>query len=328
MKFAQDRKFNVITVGRANLDLYPPVGEDLDKARHYEAFVGGSPANIAVAIAKLGLNAAIISRVANDLHGQFVANYLQNMGVDVSEVQFDSSGAKTSLAFAERKPDSRLCMYRNHVADLWLDAKEVSQGFVASSQSIVVTGFAFTVEPSRRANFALLEQAGNAGVVKVMDIDYRPYNWPSLDEAAEVTTKAARLCDILIGTREEFEVAGAKKSDTDTDAAQRFIDQGAKIVVLKRDKDGSVCFTADGKVVETGIYPVQLAKPFGAGDSFASHFLASLIQNIPLEEALKNGAAAASINISGTSCTEAMPTEIERENFKKTNPYEIKRSFS
>ncbi len=323
IQFPQNRNINVITVGRANLDFYPPLGDDLNKARSYETFVGGSPANIAVAIAKLGLKSAIITRVADDLHGLFVSQYLEDMGVDVSQVQFDKTGAKTSLAFAERKVNSRLCMYRHHVADLLLNAEEVTENFIASSQSIVVTGFAFTAEPSRSTNFALLEQASHAGTVKVMDIDYRPYNWSSLEEAALITTKAAHMCDILIGTREEFEVAGAQKKDSDHDAAQRFIDKGAKLVVLKRDKDGSTCFTADGKIIETGVFTVELVKPFGAGDSFAAHFLASLIENDPLEKALQNGAAAASINISGTSCTEAMPTKIERENFIKSYNKEI-----
>ncbi len=323
IQFPQNRNLNVITVGRANLDLYPPIGEDLDKSRSYEAFVGGSPANIAVAIARLGLKSAIITRVADDLHGRFVSQYLANMGVDVSQVQFDKTGAKTSLAFAERKADSRLCMYRHNVADLLLNADEVAKDFVASSQSIVFTGFAFTAQPSRAANFSLLEQASKAGSIKIMDIDYRPYNWPSLEEAALITTKAAHMCDILIGTREEFEVAGAQKSDSDQDAAKRFMDQGAKLVILKRDKDGSTCFTNDGKIIETGIFPVKLLKPFGAGDSFAAHFLASLIENEPLEEALQNAAAAASINISGASCTEAMPTKAERENFIKSYNKEI-----
>ncbi len=323
IQFPQNRNLNVITVGRANLDLYPPGGTDLDKARSYEAFVGGSPANIAAAIAKLDLKSAIITRVADDLHGRFVAQYLSNMGVDISQVQYDKTGAKKSLAFEERKPDSRLCMYRHNVTDLLLNADEVAKDFIASSQSLVVTGFAFTVEPSRRANFALLKQASQAGTVKVMDIDYRPYNWPSLEEAAAITTKAAHMCDILIGTREEFEVAGAKKADRDQDAAQRFIDKGAKLVVLKRDKEGSTCFTSDGRIIENGIFPIKLLKPFGAGDSFAAHFLASLIENEPLEKALQNGAAAASINISGTSCTEAMPTKFERENFIKSYNKEI-----
>lgn len=315
MKFLKDRTINVITVGRANVDFYPSIGEDIDQARHYDVFVGGSPANIAAGIAKLGLKSAIITRVADDLHGRFVKNYLSSLNIDTSQIQFDTSGAKTSLAFAERKAVSRLCMYRNNVADLLLNADDVDDNFVASSQSIVVTGFAFTQEPSRSSNFALLKQAAEANTIKVMDIDYRPYNWASLTEAAEITTKAAHMSDILLGTRAEFEVAGAQAKDSDHECAQRFIDHGAKLVVLKRDKDGSSCFTADGRVIENGIFPVQLLKPWGAGDAFASGFLGSLIEGLSIEESLQNGAASASINISGTSCTEAMPTKRELEKF-------------
>lgn len=308
MKFAQDRKFNVITVGRANLDLYPPVGEVFETARHYDAYVGGSPANIAVGISKLGLKSAIISRVADDPHGHFVAGYLQKMGVDTAQMQYDQSGAKTSVAFAERKPDSRLCMYRNNAADLLLDASEVDDGFVESSQSLVMTGFSFAHETSRQACFTLLERATAADVVKVFDIDYRPYNWQSSKIAEEIMTKAASSCDIIFGTRAEFEVTGAKASDSDADCAKRLLDKGAKIIILKRDKDGSTCFTSAGDIIETSAFIVDLVKPFGAGDSFAAAFLSSLMKNSELKEALQFAAAAASINISGTSCTEAMPT--------------------
>lgn len=303
----QDRTFNIITVGRANLDLYPPVGEDFEKARHYDAYVGGSPANIAVGASKLGLKSAIISRVADDPHGHFVARYLQKLGVDVSQMQYDQSGAKTSVAFAERKPDSRLCMYRNEAADLLLDAAAVDAGFIETSQSLVMTGFSFAHETSRQSCFQLLERATAADVVKVFDIDYRPYNWQSSEIAEEVMTKAANACDIIIGTRAEFEVIGAKSSDSDADCARRMLDQGAKIIILKRDKDGSTCFTASGDIIETAAFMVDLVKPFGAGDSFAATFLSSLIKDYDLKTSLQFAAAAASINISGTSCTEAMP---------------------
>lgn len=317
MKFPQNRKYNVITAGRANVDFYPPLGEDLDKTRFYDVYVGGSPANISAGIAKRGLKAAIITRVADDLHGRFVYNYLQKLGIDVSQVQFDASGAKTSLAFAERKVESRLCMYRNKVADLLLNAGEVQRDFIAQAQALVVTGFAFTQEPSRASHFELLKQAKASGTIAVMDIDYRPYNWVSAEEAAQVTSMAASLCDILIGTRAEFEVAGAKKTDSDYACAQRFMDKGAKLVILKRDKEGSTAFTAGGDVIENGIYAVDMLKPFGAGDAFAANLLASLLTDVDLKNALKDAAAAASINISGISCTEAMPTTIELKKFQQ-----------
>ncbi len=307
MKFAPNKKWDVITFGRANLDLYPPIGEDFEETRRYDAFVGGSPANIAVGIAKLGLKPAIISRVADDPHGHFVARYLQQQGVDVSQMQYDTSGAKTSLAFAERKAESRLCMYRDHAADLWLDADEVEAGFLEDSRAFVMTGFSFAHPVSRKAGFALLERAAAADVVTFFDIDYRPYNWENPQTAEDIMTKAALACDIIIGTRAEFEVIGAKASDSDEDCAQRMFDKGAKLLILKRDEDGSTCFTADGKKIENPPFKVNLLKPFGAGDAFAATLLGCLIKGERLEKSLSFAAAAASINISSTSCTEAMP---------------------
>ncbi len=315
MKFPQNRSINVITVGRANLDLYPAVGERFETARQYDAFVGGSPANIAVGVANLGLKSAIISRVAEDPHGHFVSRYLRNKGVDVSQMQFDDTGAKTSLAFAERRVDSRLCMYRNDAADLFLDATLVDDALIASAQTMVMTGFAFAHEVSRGACLELLQRAKKHDVVLFFDLDYRPYNWQSAEVAERVTAEVARQCDIIVGTRSEFEVLGVKAHHSDADCAKMLFETGASMVIIKRDKDGSTCFLNDGSVIDNPAFIVSMVKPFGAGDTFAATLLSLMIKDYSIKQALQYAAAAASINISGTSCTEAMPKVAEIEEF-------------
>ena len=323
------KTIDCITIGRANVDLYPPVGEHLDYARNYESFVGGSPANIATGISCLGLKSAIITRVANDLHGKFVVNYLsKKCNVDCSMVQYDNSEAKTSLAFAERLPEASTIMYRNNSADLYLDYAEINPEDIAKSRSICITGTALTTKTSRKAVLWILNIAKEFEIPCIIDIDYRPYGWNSYAEAAGVFSTVTEMCDIIIGTEEEFAIANAlvdsvdKKTFTDKQLVQGLFKGTCKIAVIKYGAEGSVCYVKDNPPIDGFVFNVDLVKPWGAGDAFASSFISYLILGEDIEKALEAGAASAAINIMGQSCTEAMPTREELREFIKTHKKE------
>ena len=319
LSFNADLPIDCITLGRANVDFYPisgtSAGEKLHAARHYDAFVGGSPANIAVGIAKRALRAGIITRVADDDHGRFVVNYLAGYGVDTSQIQYDKEGRKTSLAFAERRKDATTIMYRARCADSALSARELSQKYIQSSKILFISGTALAQEPSRSAVHTAVALALSATTCIAMDIDYRPYGWLCEDERAAVLCAVAKKSHILLGTREEFEVMGLKSSLSDEACADIFLQENAQLVIIKRGKDGSYVFTRDGTKHHTPRVPARLVKPWGAGDAFASALLASLLEDISFEDALVDGAASASLVISGNSCTEALPTRKELDNF-------------
>ncbi len=321
---AIEKTIDCITIGRANVDLYPPVEEHLDFARSYEAFVGGSPANIAAGISCLGLSSAIITRVANDLHGKFVVNYLsKTCNVDCSMVQYDNSDAKTSLAFAERCPDASTIMYRNNCADLYLDYTEIHPKDIAKSRSICISGTALTSQHSRKAVLWILNIAKQCKIPCIIDIDYRPYGWKSYAEAAGVLSTVAKMCDIVIGTEEEFTIANAlvesveKKGFTDEQLAQGLFKEECKMAIIKYGAEGSVCYVKDHATIDGFVFNVDPIKPWGAGDAFASAFISYLILGEDIEKALEAGAASAAINITGLSCTEAMPTRQELRDFIK-----------
>lgn len=319
--FPDSRKTDCITVGRANVDFYPVRGERLDQARSYETFVGGSPANIAAGLARLGLSVAILTRVADDQLGNFVVNYLEKIfGIDCSVIQRDRTGAKTALAFAERRPDANTIMYRNNPADILLDPTKIDPEIIKRSRSVCITGTALTASPSRNAVMKVLQAAQEAGTACIMDIDYRPYGWDSLSEAATVLCTAAELCDIVIGTEEEFAIASKYLRFHDEAAAtekliEQLVSEKSKIVLVKRGSKGSQAYLQNGEIIEGYVFPVAPVKPWGAGDAYASAFIAYLMQGNSVEKSLKAAAAAASINITGDSCTEAMPYKKDIEEF-------------
>lgn len=350
------RRLDCVTLGRANMDLYTEPERSIEETATFTKSVGGSPANIAAALARLGMRVGMITRAADDPVGRFVVRFLREMGVDTSRIVFDTSGASTSVAFAEtRSAGSDTVLYRNNAADLRITPADIDGAYIASAAMLLVSGTALSVSPARDATMFAIETARKAGTLVALDIDYRPYSWPSAETASVALMLAAERCDIVIGTREEFDAlelvfeAGAggapgegggasavpggfeagprteddtarpaaAAGDRDRRTARRLLDAGVSIVVVKRGRDGSTAYTGDGAVVAGPVFPVTPAKVYGAGDAFAGALLARLLRGASLAEALTAGAANASINISKKRCAEDMATWQEITEFIK-----------
>lgn len=317
------RVFDCITFGRANMDLYTDPEEHIETTAVFHKSVGGSPANIAAAMARLGLTVSMISRAADDPVGRFVVRALADLGVDTSLIVFDRSGASTSVAFAETvSTGSNTVLYRNNATDLLISPADITPERVASTAMLLMTGTALAASPSRDAAMMAIEFARQQGTVVALDVDYRPYSWANPETASVALMLAAAASDIVIGTREEFDAmelvygnAETDPSERDRTTAMRLIEAGCSIVVVKRGKDGSTAYTADGRTMDGPVFPVTPAKVYGAGDAFAGAFLARLLRGAEIQDALTAGAANASINISNIRCAEDMATWDEIQSF-------------
>jgi 5-dehydro-2-deoxygluconokinase len=285
----------------------------------FTKYVGGSPANIAIGMARLGMKTGFIGRVADDQMGRFIVHYLNNNGIDTSHVITDKSGSVTGLAFTEIKSptDCSILMYRDNVADLKLEPNDIDEDYIRRAKCLLISGTALAKSPSREAVFLALDYARRHGTVVFFDLDYRPYTWQSKEETAIYYNLAAEKCDVIIGTREEFDMMerfdGQRRNDEQT--ARKWFDYNAKIVVIKHGKDGSIAYTKTGETFAGTIFPANIVKTFGAGDSYAAGFIYGLMNGWPIPKAMEYGAAAASIVISSHSCSDAMPTLAQIEQF-------------
>jgi 5-dehydro-2-deoxygluconokinase len=179
--------------------------------------------------------------------------------------------------------------------------------------ALVTTGTVLAAEPSRSACFRAFELARAAGLPLIFDVDYRPYSWASAKEAEDVYSRAAALCDIIIGNDVEFGfMAGGMEKGLDK--ARSLIGGGAQIVVYKMGEKGAITITAEAEV-QTGIYETKALKPTGAGDSFMAGFLATLAAGSDVGTAVQTGSAAAAIVVSRVGCAPAMPTPDELAHF-------------
>lgn len=296
-----------LVAGRVGMDLYAdPPGTQAEAAGRFQAEIGGSAGNIAVALARLGAQAGLLSCVSDDAVGRFCLRHLAGYGVDVAHVRAVDDGRRTSLALTEtRAADCQVVLYRNGAADFALapkDARAVEFGGLAA---LVVTGTALAAEPSRGAVLLAMDRARAAGAVVVLDIDYRAYSWTSRTDAAQVCDQACALADMVVGNDDEWDLL-AGRTATGADLARNWGRVKGRMAVCKMGARGSVTW-AGGQVLRTGIYPVTALKPMGAGDAFLGGLLAGLAAGLPVDQALRRGAAAAAIVVAGIGCAPASP---------------------
>lgn len=325
--FPQGKQFDFVAIGRLCIDLNAnEINRSMEETLTFTKYVGGSPANIAIGLANLGLKVSFIGKVANDQMGNFIRNYLIKKNIDTSNIVVDQTNAVTGLAFTEIKSPSNcsILMYRDNVADLLLHPSEVKEAILANSKALLISGTALASSPSREAVFLALDYAVKHNIRVVFDLDYRPYTWRDEAETAVYYNLAAEKCDIIIGTREEFDMMEKvlHLQHDDEQTALKWFDYNAELVVIKHGGDGSIAYSKDGSRTKSGIFHTNVLKTFGAGDSYASAFIYKLMQGETVEVAMKYGSASASIVISKHSCSDAMPTLDELEEKVSTGIYE------
>ena len=304
-----------LVLGRAGMDLYPdPPGTRIEDAVRFFACLGGSSGNIAAALARQGARVSMLSKLSGDAIGRFTRAELAKYGIDDGYVSVAGGDARTTLAFAEtRVEDHQSVLFRNKAADFSLSIDDVAAVDFGAFDALIATGTALAAEPSRGAALAAFDLARAAGVPVILDIDYRPYSWPSAEIAATTYARAAGLCDIVIGNDVEFGVLAGSVGEG-LARARELAAGSAQIVVYKRGEDGAVTF-ADGVEYRTGIYPVTALKPTGAGDAFMGSFICALADGVDLRGAVLRGSAAAAIVVGRVGCAPAMPTPAELDDF-------------
>jgi 5-dehydro-2-deoxygluconokinase len=153
------KKHDVITFGRSSIDLYSQnVGAPFNEIQGFDAFVGGSPLNIAVGCARLGLDVSLLSAVGNDKVGEFILNFLNREGVDTACIPV-KQGARSSAVVLGIEPPDRfpLVYYRDNAADSQVTIDDVDAARIADYQILLINGTAMNMEPSRSATFYAAE---------------------------------------------------------------------------------------------------------------------------------------------------------------------------
>lgn len=328
------KPLDLITIGRSSVDLYgDQIGGRLEDMGSFSKYIGGSPTNIACGTARLGLKSAVITGVGDEHMGRFIREQLQREGVDVRGVKTDPDRLTALVLLGIRDEDSfPLIFYRENCADMALTEEDIDEAFIAEARSVLATGTHLSHPRTRAAVLKALALARKHGARTALDIDYRPNLWgvaghgegeSRFVESAKVTAElqsTLHLFDLIVGTEEEFHIAGGT---TDTVAALRAVRAVSDAtLVCKRGAKGAVAFEGaipgsldDG---QTGPgFPIEVFNVLGAGDGFFSGLMKGWLDDADWPTALKYANACGAFAVSRHGCTPAYPSLAELDFFLK-----------
>ncbi|NUS84790.1 MAG: 5-dehydro-2-deoxygluconokinase [Streptomyces sp.] len=305
--------YDLITMGRIGVDIYPlQIGVPLPQVETFGKFLGGSATNVAVAASRLGRRTAVISRTGADPFGEYIHQALREFGVDDRWVT-PVDAYPTPVTFCEIFPpdDFPLYFYRRPKApDLEIHPGELDLDAVRAARIFWMTGTGLSEEPSRAATLAALEARAKAGPT-VFDLDWRPMFWPDPAEARPYYAQALRHATVAVGNLDECEVATGVREPAA--CAERLLEAGVELAVVKQGPKGVLAVHRDGTTAEVPPVPVEVVNGLGAGDSFGGSLCHGLLSGWDLERIMRYANAAGAIVASRLACSSAMPTEAEVE---------------
>jgi 5-dehydro-2-deoxygluconokinase len=325
---AEKHALDVITMGRSSVDLYgQQIGSRLEDVASFAKSVGGSPTNIAIGAARLGLKVGLITAVGDEQLGRFIREQLLREGVSLTGVKVDKERL-TALAIlsVEDERTFPLLFYRENCADMALTEADVDESFILSAGAVVVTGTHFSKPGPAAAQKKAIGIARAAGRKVAFDIDYRPNLWGLAGHAAgenryirsdrvsEHLQEVLPDCDLIVGTEEEIHIAAGEEDDLRALKEIRAISKAT--IVLKRGPMGCVVFPGEIPArIEDGIvgrgFPIEVFNVLGAGDAFMGGFLRGWLRGESYETAATWANACGAFAVSRLLCSPEYPTFVE-----------------
>jgi 5-dehydro-2-deoxygluconokinase len=325
---------DLITIGRSSVDLYgAQIGGRLEDMGSFDKYIGGSPTNIACGTSRLGLRSAVITGVGDEHMGRFIIEQLQREGVETSGVKIDPDRLTALVLLGIRDEEQfPLIFYRENCADMGLCEDNIDPDFIRSARAVVATGTHLSNPQVEAATIKALNIARDAGLQTALDIDYRPNLWgvaghgdgeSRFVESDAVTQKlqtTLHLFDLIVGTEEEFHIAGGSTNTIEALRAVRGV--SAATLVCKRGAAGAVAFTGDiPDSLDAGEagpgFPIEVFNVLGAGDGFMSGLLKGWLDGETWPVALKYANACGAFAVSRHGCTPAYPSWEELQFFFK-----------
>ena len=329
-----EKTLDLICLGRVAVDLYAQqIGSRLEDAATFSKYLGGSSGNVAYGTAVQGVKSSMLARVGDEHMGRFLREELERVGVDTSHLITDKNRLTALVILGIKDQDTfPLIFYRDNCADMAITKDDFSEEYIASARALAITGTHLSHPNTREAVLTALEYAGRNNVKRLLDIDYRPVLWglTSLGDGetrfidSEAVTQSLQEVlhhfDVLVGTEEEFHIAGGS---TDTLTALKNVRKVSQAtLVCKRGALGCSVFVEgkdipddlDGGINVYGVR-VEVLNVLGSGDAFMSGLIRGYLNNEGWEQACRYANACGALVVSRHGCSPAMPTKVELDNY-------------
>jgi 5-dehydro-2-deoxygluconokinase len=322
---------DVICIGRCSVDLYgQQIGSRFEDIASFAKSVGGSPANMAIGTARLGLKSGLVTRVGDEQMGRFVLEQMRREGVALQGIRTDPQRLTALVLLAvEDEGVSPHIFYRTDCADMALSEDDIDEAFIASARAVVVTGTHFSRPDSEAAQRKAMRIAKRNGARVVFDVDYRPTLWGLTGHAGggeryvksdAVSQRLKSLlpdCDLIVGTEEEIRIAAGVDDVLGALQAIRAVSKAT--LVLKRGPMGCVVYEKDIRSLEDGVvgrgFPIEVYNVLGAGDAFMSGFLRGWLKGEPAATCATWANACGAFAVSRLLCSPEYPTWEELTHF-------------
>jgi 5-dehydro-2-deoxygluconokinase len=298
---------DVVTVGRVSVDMYATeLNVGFDEQQSFTKSVGGSPTNVAVAAARLGRRSAIVTKVGDDGLGEYVRRRLGEWGV-ITDYVGTEPGEQTPLALAALDPPEtpEVAFYRGPSApDTRLLPGDLPDEVVRGCGLLWMSQGALATGSTAEASLHWMAVRAREGYT-VLDLDYRPALWPDLPTARAAAAKAISLSTVVVGNRDECHMA-LDTRDPD-EAADRLLDLGVDLAVVKQGPDGALFASRSGRWLIPPV-PVAVVCGLGAGDAFGGAVSHGLLEGWDIPTIGRFATAAGAYVVARLTCADDMPT--------------------
>ncbi|MGY2896184.1 5-dehydro-2-deoxygluconokinase [Deinococcus sp. UYEF24] len=320
----------LFTLGRCSIDLYSQdIGAAFPDIKTFGAYLGGSPLNIAVGAARLGVRAALLSAVGEDQVGDFVLEGLKREGVDTQFIP-RKPGTRTPAVLLAIQPPDRfpITFYRDNPADVQLGIADIAAAPIETARALVLNGSALARDPSRSATLSAARRAKAAGVTVYLDLDFRADVWPDPLAFGLSVRALLRDIDVVLGTEEEINAAcltsaeqvvvrhsmiTAPEIDGDIEANTASLLAEVEVVVRKEGARGCTVFGRGEAPLNVPGFPVQVVSVLGAGDAFAGGLVAGRLRGLDWQESARLGNACGAVVVGEIGCSHFAPTWAEAQ---------------
>ena len=320
-----NKKYDVITYGRSSIDLYSQnIGAEFVDIKGFDAFVGGSPLNIAVGCSRLGLKPALLTGVGQDKIGDFIIEFLKKENVETSLIPRIPTARSSAVVLGIEPPDRfPLVYYRDNCADSQITIDDVLSADIKQCRLLEISGTAINMEPTRSSAFLAAEIAYEHDIPVVLDLDFRADQWHDLRSFGITTRALLPKVKIALGTEEEILAAtlsdasqvsikhqqiSAPEITGDVNVSiQKILSLGVEYLLVKRGSHGATVYSKSGEVQDVPGFPVEVLNILGAGDAFASGFIYGYLQGWDLYKSCRMGNASGAQVVLQSGCANFMP---------------------
>lgn len=304
-----ENEIDLLSVGELLVDLIAQEeAGGFAQVKNYQRHFGGSPANIAMNVQKLGFDTAVIARIGEDGLGDFLQNQLEKTGVNIGGIVRDSKNNTSIILVTKSRESPEFLAYRS--AERCLQPENVKSELVSRSGIVHISTFAISAAVSRRAIDKVLRIARDQDRLLALDPNYRPQLWegdsPGQDYIRDLLSDVNIVKPSLDDARALFGEAGRENY------IRKFHEAGCDLVILTLGADGLIASTKKNK----RYYPSLAQKVVdttGAGDAFWSGFYAGVIAQKELHHCIQLGNAMAAENLKQVGAMSKTPSHEKLE---------------